>query len=180
MNAAAEVKLRAERKAGEVLATMDKAKPGPAPEIDDSLSSISRSPRLPDLGITYKQSERWQTEASLPEPEFVAWVEERAEDGKPLSTAALVKHARAAGASQRAGVSSDSCLAQARRVAWPTILDWSTLMPRYRGGLTLGPTHILVVIALILTILDLLHIALGGIPLLPLAVLLLCLAWLVP
>ena len=35
-------------------------------------------------------------------------------------------------------------------------------------------------IALILTVLDLLRVGVGGLPLLPLAVLLLCLAWLVP
>jgi hypothetical protein len=53
-------------------------------------------------------------------------------------------------------------------------------MPRGGGSLKLGVNQILVVVALILTVLDLLNIGLRGIPLLPLAVLLLCLAWLVP
>jgi hypothetical protein len=48
-------------------------------------------------------------------------------------------------------------------------------MPR---GPKLGPTQLLVIVALILTVLDLLRIGVGGLPLLPLAVLLLCLAWL--
>jgi hypothetical protein len=49
-----------------------------------------------------------------------------------------------------------------------------------RRGLALGPSQILVVIALVLTVLELLNVGVRGLPLLPLAVLLLCLAWLVP
>jgi hypothetical protein len=54
-------------------------------------------------------------------------------------------------------------------------------MPRrLGGGLSLGTNQLLVIIALILTVLDLLNVGVGGLPLLPLAVLLLCLAWLIP
>jgi hypothetical protein len=53
-------------------------------------------------------------------------------------------------------------------------------MPRRGGNLRFSANQLLVVVALILTVLDLLNVGLGGIPLLPLAVLLLCLAWLVP
>ena len=49
-----------------------------------------------------------------------------------------------------------------------------------RGGISLGTNQLLVVIALILTVLDLLKVSVGSLPLIPLAVLLLCLAWLVP
>jgi len=52
-------------------------------------------------------------------------------------------------------------------------------MPR-RGGFNLSTSQLLVVVALILTVLDLLRVGVSGLPLLPLAVLLLCLAWLVP
>lgn len=52
-------------------------------------------------------------------------------------------------------------------------------MPK-RGGINLSLSQILVVGALVLTVLSLLGIGLAGLPLLPLAVLLLCLAWLVP
>ena len=44
----------------------------------------------------------------------------------------------------------------------------------------LGLSQLLVIVALILTILDLLNIGVRGLPLLPLAVLLLCVAWLAP
>ena len=53
-------------------------------------------------------------------------------------------------------------------------------MPRGGGHLRLSLSQLLVAVALVLTVLDLLNVGLRGIPLLPLAVLLLCLAWLVP
>lgn len=56
-------------------------------------------------------------------------------------------------------------------------------MPRRSARVNFGPiglTQLLVIAALILTVLDLLGIGVRGLPLLPLAVLLLCIAWLVP
>jgi hypothetical protein len=53
-------------------------------------------------------------------------------------------------------------------------------MARQSLNLKLGVSQILVVIALILAVLDLLNVGLGGIPLLTIAVILLCIAWLVP
>ena len=50
-------------------------------------------------------------------------------------------------------------------------------LPRFG---TLGLSQLLVLAALILTILDLLNISVRSLPLIPLAVLLLCIAWLVP
>ena len=44
----------------------------------------------------------------------------------------------------------------------------------------MGLGQLLVVAALILVILDLLNISVRGLPLIPIAVLLLCIAWLVP
>ncbi len=55
-------------------------------------------------------------------------------------------------------------------------------MARGGGNLKLSVSQLVVVGALILTVMDLLNLNLlpRGLPLLPLAVLLLCLAWLVP
>jgi len=97
MNEAAENKLRAERKDGEVLAEMDKNRGGwnARESCDtDAVSQASPPPRLADLGITPNQSMHWQTEATVPEPEFERWVDERKDDGEPLSTAGLVRRAR--------------------------------------------------------------------------------------
>jgi hypothetical protein len=54
MSAAAEIKLRAERKAGEMLAAME-LRPGVKP-IGNTMLPIA----LEDLGITKMQSSRWQ------------------------------------------------------------------------------------------------------------------------
>jgi hypothetical protein len=56
-------------------------------------------------------------------------------------------------------------------------------MPRRSGGFNLGRvglSQLLVIVALILVVLELLHVSIRNLPLLPLAVLLLCIAHLVP
>ena len=103
MNEAAEVKLRAERMAGELLAEMKKNE-GTKGQlagrgvIGDSMreSPITPVPKLADIGITPKQSMNWQAEATVPEPVFEEWVEETKQAGEPLTTTALVRKARAA------------------------------------------------------------------------------------
>ena len=71
-NQAAEIKLRAERRAGEMLKETEKQQPGdykrshdvtvqipPGPE-KDRLHDVTYPPSLDDLGITKMQSHRWQ------------------------------------------------------------------------------------------------------------------------
>jgi len=97
MNEAAEVKLRAERMAGELLATMEKNKGGRPAKTNTRTVSVSDAapvPRLSDIGITLKPSESWQAEATVPEPVFEEWVEETKRAGEPLTTTALVRKAR--------------------------------------------------------------------------------------
>ena len=65
-NQCAEIKLRAERRAGEMLGEMDREKPGEYKKFHD----VTFYPKplhdervyLKDLGITEIQSHRWQTE----------------------------------------------------------------------------------------------------------------------
>jgi hypothetical protein len=59
-----EIRLRAERKAGQLLAQIDKLKgrPGKASDVT----------RLSDLGISHDQSSQWQRLAAVPQPEFEA------------------------------------------------------------------------------------------------------------
>jgi len=59
----AEIKLRAERRAGEML--REQVSPGNPQFLHDE-----RIVPLKDLGISESQSHRWQTEASLPEEDF--------------------------------------------------------------------------------------------------------------
>lgn len=94
MNEAAEVKLRAERKAGEALVLRDRPPTGPTPELGSSSEPNSRPPTLDELGITKKQSMNWQTEASVPEPVFEEHIAETKAAGEPLTTAGIVRLAR--------------------------------------------------------------------------------------
>ena len=57
----AELKLRAERKAGEMLRAMPKHNGDPR---------LHDATRLADVGVTHIQSHRWQQVAAVPEPEF--------------------------------------------------------------------------------------------------------------
>lgn len=87
-NQVAEIKFRAERKAGTLLAAARlwggrrHAHP------------TSRSVRLADLGITKQQSFRWQKEASIPEADFVQFVRNCQEAGRELTAAGLLRLAR--------------------------------------------------------------------------------------
>jgi N6-adenosine-specific RNA methylase IME4 len=85
INRATEIKLKAERKAGEILAGMDKAKNRHSTV--DSLSS---------LGITGKQSSRWQRAALVPEDEFVNYVQSANQSGREITSSGLLKLANAA------------------------------------------------------------------------------------
>lgn len=69
-NSAAEIKLRAERRLGEMLAAMDKQRPGEYQRSHD----VTVAPSLQDMGITKMQSSRWQLEAAVPDAEFEAYI----------------------------------------------------------------------------------------------------------
>jgi hypothetical protein len=71
---ATEIRFRAERRAGELLAESPKATGGAhggKPKIDGSRSQPSNpTPTLEDLGVTKTQSSRWQQLAALPDDKF--------------------------------------------------------------------------------------------------------------
>ena len=84
-NQAAELKIRAERKAGKLLAKMklrggDRAK--------------SQSATLKKLGIDKHQSSRWQQIAAVPESKFEEWVGQSREQQSELTTASLLRLAK--------------------------------------------------------------------------------------
>jgi hypothetical protein len=82
MHEAAEIKLRAERMAGEVLAEMERQGHG-RPEKTSHDETFSK-PTLSDIGVARQQASRWQAEASVPEPDFEAWVAGRKVEGHRL------------------------------------------------------------------------------------------------
>lgn len=93
-NSAATIKVRAERKAGELLRELER-KPG---ERTDATSSdvVTGSPyraTLDAAAITYQEAHRWQTLATIPEDELEATIAETTAEGRELTTHALVTHA---------------------------------------------------------------------------------------
>jgi hypothetical protein len=84
-NRAAELKLRAERRAGQLLLAMG-LKGG------DRKSALGRARlTLDELGISQNQSKRWQKEAIVPEPEFCAFVALAQKGEIELTTASLLR-----------------------------------------------------------------------------------------
>jgi len=73
-NDCAEIKIRAERKAGEILAKIELDKGGRPSE--NQLHDVTSYPKLKELGITKIQSYRWQLEAEVPEEKFALWTNE--------------------------------------------------------------------------------------------------------
>lgn len=86
-NAAAEIKLRAERKAGEMLAAMEKQGPGQYKRSHD----VTVCPSLDDLGIDKMQSSRWQKEASVSEEEFEEYLHQCFEQSREVTQSGLLK-----------------------------------------------------------------------------------------
>ena len=83
-NIASMIKLCAERRAGELLIQMAgsgerRAAKGGRPKRGDTVS------HLPDLGISAKQSERWQETAAVSEDELETYITQRTEKGQPVS-----------------------------------------------------------------------------------------------
>jgi N6-adenosine-specific RNA methylase IME4 len=95
-NEAAEIKIRAERKAGEMLKQMPKQDGGDAKR--KTLGNIALPseipPTLSDLGIEKNQSSRWQQIASLPEKTFEDFITETKEDGSELTSSSVVRLAK--------------------------------------------------------------------------------------
>jgi hypothetical protein len=99
LNAVAELKIRAERRAGQLLLDMGKNQGGKpiANASHDARgydSAENNAQTLADLGITYSQSSRWQQIAALPDPTFETYVEDVQTAGRELTTSGLLAYAR--------------------------------------------------------------------------------------
>lgn len=93
-NECAEVKLVAERRAGELLAGMEKNKGGRngnrSHDATGSAKSMS-SKGLKDIGLSKTESSRWQQEASLSESVFESYVAKRRKSNGEITQAGLLK-----------------------------------------------------------------------------------------
>lgn len=84
-NDVAEIKLRAERRAGELLSE----------SIEHGGKPKSHAVTLADLGMSKMQSSRWQAEASVPEADFERHIATVRTDGGELTSVGLLRLARA-------------------------------------------------------------------------------------
>lgn len=91
-NRCAELKLRAERRAGEMLAVLPKA----AGARTDSVSA-----RLSDIGVEHHESSRWQRIAGLDVDQFDAYIAAAFNDRKELTTAGALKLAKQTSAANK-------------------------------------------------------------------------------
>ena len=99
-NCAAEVKLRAERKAGGVLRSL-RLRGG------DRKSKLHADPlKLADLGISRNQSKRWQHIASVSDAEFVQYLKSMSEQGREITSAGLLRIAAKARVNPQSTASS--------------------------------------------------------------------------
>src|SRR5258708_10746800 len=88
VNRCAEIKLSAERRAGEILLDMEKnkgARGKGVPCRDES------APTLAELGISQVQSHRWQKIASIPSRDFEGFIRERKREGQELTSASVLR-----------------------------------------------------------------------------------------
>lgn len=100
-NACAEIKLRAERRAGELLREMEKH-PGtvlagrdPGGDFRKSHDETAdKTPTLSDIGISKSQSSRWQAIADIPEETFEEHLAETKAAGRELTSAGALRLAK--------------------------------------------------------------------------------------
>jgi hypothetical protein len=89
---ACEIRLRAERRCGQLLAELEKAKgaQGSGSNQHEVRSHVDTAPKLSDLKISKGQSSRWQKLAAIPEADFEAtWAQP---DVKPSTSGMIAAH----------------------------------------------------------------------------------------
>jgi len=100
-NHAAEIKLRAERRAGQLLARLKLAGG------DRKTEAAEQELTLEELGLTKHQSSRWQREATVPEDVFERFLQEANESALELTSQALLRLAREFTPSKNSGADED-------------------------------------------------------------------------
>jgi hypothetical protein len=88
-NEIAEIKIRAERRAGEMLKEMPREKPGEYQKSNDS--TFDKKPSLDEIGVTKSESSSWQRIADIPEDIFEQHIAEVKDEKKELTTAGTLK-----------------------------------------------------------------------------------------
>jgi N6-adenosine-specific RNA methylase IME4 len=96
-NHCAEIKLRAGRRAGEMLRVMNLNKGGGDRKSNHRLhGATGDSPTLSDMGLSRSQSSRWQSIADLPEDDFEQYISNTKEKNAELTTQGALRIAKEA------------------------------------------------------------------------------------
>jgi hypothetical protein len=92
---AANIKLLAERKAGEILAKLDKSSGGRPSKTADTASGVSEYRQaLADSNTGERMSERWQELAAIPEEDVENYLAQSKQLDKPASATGALQHYR--------------------------------------------------------------------------------------
>lgn len=93
-NAAAIIKVRAERRIGELTREMEKGTAGRPGKIVDNMSSISKHATLADVGLSSQDASRCEAIAAIPADEFDEAIQEAVTNQKEVTSSALQKKGR--------------------------------------------------------------------------------------
>ena len=91
---ATEIKVRAERRAGEMLRGMEKHKGGDPARLSHDVMGVDRPATLSELGIHRNDSSRWQALAAMPDEHFETAVATAKESAGQVTTAFMLREAQ--------------------------------------------------------------------------------------
>lgn len=92
-NDVAEIKLRAERRAGEILQDMEKAQ-GKRTDLVPSRNEVVEAQTYGEIGLSRTQAHRWQTIAAMPEERFEEHIARTKARNEELTTAGILRVAK--------------------------------------------------------------------------------------
>jgi hypothetical protein len=125
---AAEAHLRTQRRAGELLSSMDKNPGGRPAKTGPNNGRVSKANTLAEIGISRNESQRWQQLASIPFEQFEEYVSECHSRRRELTTAGALARARRGDIDRAAAVdrpsSREGQLAKYERIkrAWSDLV----------------------------------------------------------
>lgn len=93
-NHAAEIKIRAQRRGGEILASMELNKGAAEPGWKTRSSDLTALPTLEELEISKYESSTWQAIASVPDEKFESFIDDTKSELNELTTTAILKVSR--------------------------------------------------------------------------------------
>ena len=136
-NYAAEIKLRAERRAGELLGEMERGKAGrPAENSRHDVGNFSDYQQaLQGAGVEERTAQRWQSIAAVPEPTFEAHLQEVKASNEELTTSGVLRLAHEI----KAGAIKPHVALNSGNNEWYTPSEYIASAHYVMGGIDLDP-----------------------------------------